>query len=99
MSDEFSGQMTNWGCCASPACTSAASRNVSSTWLSSTARRCALKSRPSRGTLPWTTATVTVGSPPDPLPACRTCGQTTMAANKTRHMHAAGSTTAGGASP
>ena len=43
-----------------PAATSAASCSVSATWLSSTARRWALKSRPSRGTLPCTAAIVTV---------------------------------------
>ena len=47
MSDEFSGQMTNNGCGARPARTSSASRIVSRTWLSSTARRWALKSSPS----------------------------------------------------
>ena len=43
-----------------PAATSAASCSVTRTWLSSTARRWALKSRPSRGTLPCTAAIVTV---------------------------------------
>ncbi len=62
MSLEFSGQITRsgWGC--RPAATSAASCSVTRTWLSSTARRWALKSRPRRGTLPWTAAIVTVGS-------------------------------------
>src|SRR5580693_7671893 len=55
-----------------------------------------LKSRPRRGTLPCTTATVTAGSPPDPAPACRTCGQTTMAPSSTRHTEMPGSNTAGG---
>ena len=54
--------MTNIGCGARPARTSSASRTVSRTWLSSTARRWALNSSPSRGTLPWTAATVTAWS-------------------------------------
>ena len=41
-----------------PAATSAASCSVTRTWLSSTARRWALKSRPRRGTLPCTAAIV-----------------------------------------
>ena len=53
--------MTNIGCGARPARTSSASRIVSRTWLSSTARRWALKSSPSCGTLPCTAATVTDG--------------------------------------
>ena len=88
--------MTNCGCGALPARTSSASRIVSRTWLSSTARRCALKSRPSRGTLPCTAATVTAGRSPDPAPACRTCGQTSTAVSNTRQMQMPGSTTAGG---
>ena len=60
MSEEFSGQITRSGCGARPAATSAASCSVRRTWLSSTARRWALKSRPRRGTLPWIAATVTV---------------------------------------
>ena len=45
-------------CAACPAATRPASSTVALTWLSSTARRWALKSRPSRGTLPCTIATV-----------------------------------------
>ena len=56
MSEEFSGQTTATGGGCSPAATSAASSSVTRTWLSSTARRWELKSRPSRGTLPCTTA-------------------------------------------
>ena len=53
-----------------PAATSAASCSVTRTWLSSTARRWALKSSPSRGTLPCTAAMVTVRSRrPRPRPA------------------------------
>ena len=59
MSLEFSGQTTRSGCGCRPAATSAASCWVARTWLSSTARRWALKSRPRRGTLPCTIATVT----------------------------------------
>ena len=59
-----------------PRRTSSASRIVSRTWLSSTARRWALNSSPSRGTLPCTAATVTVGSSPAPAPDWRTCGCT-----------------------
>ena len=54
MSLEFSGHTTRSGCWARPAATSAASARVALTWLSSTARRWALNSSPSRGTLPWT---------------------------------------------
>ncbi len=66
MSEEFSGQMTTIGCGARPARTSSASRSVSRTWLSSTARRWALNSSPSRGTLPCTAATVIGWSSPAP---------------------------------
>ena len=61
---------------ASPAATSAASCSVTRTWLSSTARRCALKSRPSRGTLPCTAAIVTVrtGEPSRRAAAARPAG-------------------------
>ena len=72
MSEEFSGQMTTIGCGARPARTSSDSRSVSRTWLSSTARRWALNSSPSRGTLPCTAATVIDGSSPAPTPDCRT---------------------------
>ena len=60
MSLAFSGHTTRSGCSVRPAATCLARARVASTWLSSTARRWALKSRPSRGTLPCTTATVTV---------------------------------------
>ena len=60
MSEAFSGHSTTSGRGRRPAATSAASCSVTRTWLSSTARRCALKSRPSRGTLPCTAAIVTV---------------------------------------
>ena len=46
MSEEFSGQITRSGRGTRPAATSAASSAVRRTWLSSTARRWALKSRP-----------------------------------------------------
>lgn len=52
ISDAFSGHTTRSGAGCLPASTSAASAIVSRTWLSSTARRCALKSSPRRGTLP-----------------------------------------------
>ena len=61
MSEEFSGQRTTSGRGVRPARTSSARRRVCATWLSSTARRWALKSRPARGTLPWIAATVAVG--------------------------------------
>src|SRR5690606_23936379 len=61
MSLAFSGHTTRSGAGAWPARTWSARRTVAVTWLSSTARRWALKSNPSRGTLPWTIATVTVG--------------------------------------
>ena len=89
--------MTNIGCGARPARTSSASRTVSRTWLSSTARRWALNSSPSRGTLPCTAATVIAGSSPAPAPDCRTCGQINAVVISTRQMHTPGSTTAGGA--
>ena len=57
-----------------------------------------MNSRPSRGTLPWTTAAVTTGSLPDPLPEWRTCGQMAAVAKNARQMQVAGSTTAGGVS-
>ena len=66
MSEAFSGHSTTSGRGRSPAATSAASCSVTRTWLSSTARRCALKSRPSRGTLPCTAAIVTVRTGADP---------------------------------
>ena len=62
MSEEFSGQITKAGCGAVPARTACASSWVRAAWLSSTARRWALKSRPSRGTLPWISATTCGGS-------------------------------------
>jgi hypothetical protein len=96
MSDEFSGQMTNNGCGAFPARTSSESLIVSRTWLSSTARRCALKSSPSCGTLPCTAATLTDGSSGAPAPECRTAGEIAAVAISTRQMQAPGSTTAGG---
>jgi hypothetical protein len=66
MSLAFSGHSTRSGRGRRPAAASAASCSVTRTWLSSTARRCALKSRPRRGTLPCTAAIVTVrtGAPP-----------------------------------
>ena len=97
MSDEFSGQMTNNGCGARPARTSSDSLIVSRTWLSSTARRWALKSSPSCGTLPCTAATLTDGSSAAPAPECRTAGEIAAVAISTRQMQAPGSTTAGGA--
>ena len=69
MSLEFSGHTTRSGRGRRPAATSAASVAVARTWLSSTARRCALKSRPSRGTLPCTMATVTAAVAGVPRPA------------------------------
>ena len=88
--------MTNIGCGARPARTSSASSRVSRTWLSSTARRWALNSSPSRGTLPCTAATVMAGSSPAPH---RTAGRAASqrVASSTTPMHAPGSTTAGGA--
>ena len=97
MSDEFSGQMTNKGCGARPARTSSDSFTVSRTWLSSTARRSALNSRPSRGTLPCTAATLTAGSSAAPAPECRTCGEIAAVQISTRQMQTPGRTTAGGA--
>ena len=61
---EFSGQITRSGWSTSPAATRPASATVASTWLLRTCRRWALKSRPSRGTLPCTMATVTGAPPP-----------------------------------
>ena len=58
MSEAFSGQSTRSGAATRPASASAASLSVALTWLRSTASRWALNSRPSRGTLPCTTATV-----------------------------------------
>ena len=63
MSEEFSGQITRSGRAVRPAATCWASRRVSRTWLSSTARRWFAKSSPARGTLPWTAATVITRSP------------------------------------
>ena len=60
MSEAFSGHSTRSGRGRVPASTSSAYPAVTSRWLSRTARRCALKSRPRRGTLPWITATSTV---------------------------------------
>ncbi len=74
MSLEFSGQITRSGCGLRPAATSAASCSVTRTWLSSTARRWALNSRPSRGTLPCTAAMVATRSGPPPP-----CGGTSAA--------------------
>src|SRR5699024_11802487 len=54
-SEEFSGHKT-----ISASSPDAASSLVTSTWFSNTARRCALKSNPKRGTLPWIAATVSV---------------------------------------
>ena len=97
MSEEFSGQMTNIGCGTCPARTCSASRNVSATWLSSTARRWALKSSPSRGTLPCTAATVTGALSPAPAPAFRTVGHASAAERKTSAMQIPGIRTAGAA--
>ena len=58
MSDAFSGQTTRSGRGRAPAATSAAASSVAVTWLSRTWRRSALKSRPGRGTLPWTAMTL-----------------------------------------
>ena len=66
MSEEFSGHTTRSGRGASPASIRAASRWVTRTWLSSTARRSAKASSPSPGTLPCTAATRTRGSPGRP---------------------------------
>ncbi len=81
MSLEFSGHTTRSGrfCC--PAVTRAASSMVASTWLLSTAWRWALKSRPSRGTLPCTIATVT--SAPDPAVATGTSSAPAVSATAT----------------
>ena len=90
--------MTNIGCGARPACTSSASCSVSRTWLSSTARRWALNSSPSRGTLPCTAATVIDGSSPAPgtgMPDVRPRQRGRAAARAL--MQTPGSTTAGGA--
>ena len=58
MSEAFSGQTTRSGRGRVPAATSAAASSVAVTWLSRTWRRSALKSRPGRGTLPWTAMTL-----------------------------------------
>ena len=58
MSDAFSGHTTRSGLARVPAATSAAATWVAVTWLSRTWRRWALKSRPARGTLPWTAMTL-----------------------------------------
>src|SRR5664280_700023 len=60
MSEEFSGHTTRSGWGSRPAWIASPRRSVAATWLPSTAARWALNSRPSRGTLPWTTATVAV---------------------------------------
>src|SRR5664280_2236208 len=54
MSEAFSGHTTRSGFGWAPAFTAAAACSVTFAWLSSTARRCALKYRPGWGTLPWT---------------------------------------------
>ena len=61
MSEAFSGQTTRSGVGARPASTSSAPASVAATWLSSTARRSALKSSPACGTLPWTPRNWAVG--------------------------------------